>query len=226
MPGSRLTHADRTRIAEGLAGGLGYAEIARELNRPTSTISREVGRNGGPHRYRADEAQHATRDRSGRIRGEPDTRPAPDSVRAFTDGFAATMVSTGLPRMPAMVLACLLTSESGELPAAELIRGLGVSPASVSKAVAYLEDMQLIRRERRTPDRRERYIIDQDVWYRALAREVLVCATWASAARDGAELLGDTPAGTRLDQVHQYFEHVGADLARSAEHWRQVFIAD
>ncbi|MDA0638253.1 helix-turn-helix domain-containing protein, partial [Nonomuraea sp. MCN248] len=60
MPGSRLTWQDRRRIAAGLAEGLGYAEIARGLDRPTSTVSREVARNGGPGVYRPDHAHQAT----------------------------------------------------------------------------------------------------------------------------------------------------------------------
>ncbi|MBO1416423.1 helix-turn-helix domain-containing protein, partial [Streptomyces sp. FH025] len=48
MPGGRLTQQDRRRIATGLAEGLGYGEIARGLGRPTSTVTREIARNGGP----------------------------------------------------------------------------------------------------------------------------------------------------------------------------------
>ncbi|WP_222723912.1 helix-turn-helix domain-containing protein [Streptomyces sp. uw30] len=51
MPGRRLTRADRQQIAAGLAQRLSYADIARRLNRPASTVSREVARNGGPGRY-------------------------------------------------------------------------------------------------------------------------------------------------------------------------------
>ena len=54
MPGGRLTQQERQQIALGLADGLAYAEIARRLDRPTSTITREVMRNGGPTSYRAD----------------------------------------------------------------------------------------------------------------------------------------------------------------------------
>src|SRR5262245_59362852 len=60
MPGGRLTDDDRLQIAAGLRDGLGYAEIARRLGRPTSTVSREVGRNGGPGRYRSGQARAAT----------------------------------------------------------------------------------------------------------------------------------------------------------------------
>ncbi|MFD0427836.1 helix-turn-helix domain-containing protein [Streptomyces zhihengii] len=55
-----MTQQERQRIAAGLADGLSYAEIGRRLERPTSTISREVSRNGGPGRYRPQQAHLAT----------------------------------------------------------------------------------------------------------------------------------------------------------------------
>jgi IS30 family transposase len=42
MQGGGLTRQDRRQIALGPAEGLAYAEIARGLDRPTSTIAREV----------------------------------------------------------------------------------------------------------------------------------------------------------------------------------------
>jgi IS30 family transposase len=48
-----LTLADREAISRGLAAHQSYREIALELKRPTSTISREVARHGGRRRYRA-----------------------------------------------------------------------------------------------------------------------------------------------------------------------------
>ncbi|WP_424529629.1 helix-turn-helix domain-containing protein [Sphaerisporangium viridialbum] len=233
MPGGRLTYEDRRHIASGVAEGLQYAEIARRLGRPTSTVSREVTRNGGYAGYRADHAQQATGRRA--RRGKPVTSPAApaavdaygrdrEAVRDFEERFTAMMTRTGLPRMPARVLACLITDDVASLTAAELVRRLCVSPASVSKAVGYLEQLGLVRRERDARRRRERYLIDDDVWYRATAREVQICAMWADAARQGAEVLGDaTPAGTRLDQMSRFFGFVGRDMAQAAEHWRGVF---
>lgn len=66
MPGGRLTEQERQQIASGLAGSLPYAEIARRLDRPTSTVTREVMRNGGPTSYRADLAHRATERRAHR----------------------------------------------------------------------------------------------------------------------------------------------------------------
>lgn len=222
MPGRRLTPQDRERIAAGLAAGLGYADIARSLGRPTSTVSREVTRNGGPEAYRAAAAQRDTTRRARRVRTGAASDGPPAGVRAFEERFADVMAATSMPRMPARVLVCLLTSEDG-LAAADLVHRLQVSPATVSKAVTYLEEMLLVTRHRDPDRRRERYRVDDDAWYRACVREVRMCEAWSALARDGATALDGSPAAARLDQMSRYFAHVGTDLARSAERWRSVF---
>ncbi|MGH4029956.1 MarR family transcriptional regulator [Actinomycetota bacterium Odt1-20B] len=224
MPGSRLTQEDRHRIAGWLAQGIGYAEIARRLGRPTSTVSREVARNGGPERYRADHAQYAT----GRRARWPRTARAatvtstcdadgrdPDQVRAFTEEFADLMVQTGVPRMAARVLSSLFTADSGSLTSAELVQRLRVSPASVSKAIGYLEGLALVRREReREPrHRRETYRLDDDVWQKAWTTSAHSTEKWAEAARRGARLLdASTPAGARLDDMGLFFTRLSDDM--------------
>ena len=48
---------ERESISRGLASGASYRAIGRQLGRSASTISREVGRNGGPGKYRAYDAE-------------------------------------------------------------------------------------------------------------------------------------------------------------------------
>lgn len=48
-----LRVAEREEISRGLVAGSSFREIAKHLDRPPSTISREVGRNGGREKYRA-----------------------------------------------------------------------------------------------------------------------------------------------------------------------------
>ncbi|MFD5702242.1 GbsR/MarR family transcriptional regulator [Streptomyces lasiicapitis] len=223
MPGGRLTHEDRLRVAAGLADGLGYAEIARRLDRPTSTISREVARNGGPRGYRADHAHHATARRARRAASARDAdAPAadagdgrdPEAVRRFVDQFAELMVHTGLPRMAARVLASLVVTDSGALTSADLTRRLRVSPASVSKAVGYLERLEVLRRERGAAGRRERYVIDDDVWLRTWLTSARTNAMMADTAQAGAEVLDPgTPAGARLAHMRQFFTSLSDDMA-------------
>jgi IS30 family transposase len=54
-----LTVAEREEISRGLVAGLSFRSIAASLNRAPSTISREVNRNGGRQRYRANKADQA-----------------------------------------------------------------------------------------------------------------------------------------------------------------------
>ncbi|MFD1936913.1 MULTISPECIES: GbsR/MarR family transcriptional regulator [Nonomuraea] len=236
MPGGRLTHQDRQKIAEGLAAGLTYTEIAGGLGRPISTITREVARNGGPGDYRAGRAQQATQGRARRRKASPvKASPAPaatdhgrdpQAVNELEEQFTTMLVGTGLPRMTARVLTCLYVTDGGSLTAAELVQRLQVSPASISKAVGELEQQELIRRERDPRRRRDRYVIDADAWFRGWMASARQNTMLADFTRRGAQILGaTTPAGTRMQDIGQFFEHVGTAMIQAAEEWRREHAA-
>ncbi|WP_406047510.1 MarR family transcriptional regulator [Kribbella sp. NBC_00889] len=219
MPGGRLTHDDRREIAAGLAAGLGYAEIARQLDRPTSTVSREVARNGGARGYRADHAHYSTASRA-RRRQDNGTNHAelqPDGdeqVRGFVERFATMMVEGGLPRMASRVLARLYTADSRSLTAADLVRELRVSPASISTAVGYLEQVGMVHREPDPERRLQHYVIADDVWLQAWKVSARTNLNWAETATEGAALLGpDSPAGERLTHMADFFRRLGEDMS-------------
>lgn len=216
MPGGRLTHDDRQQIGAGLTDGLGYAEIARRLDRPTSTISREVARNGGPRGYRPDHAHHATAYRARRRANSVVDADGnhEEVVDKFAERFAQVMTENGLPRMAARVLARLYTTDSDSLTAAELVRILRVSPASISNAIGYLEDLEIVSRARDPRARHENYFIAEDVWLRAWQASARTNASWAELATEGAELFGtDTPTGARLQQMAGFFARLSDDMS-------------
>lgn len=229
MPGRRLTGADRQQIAAGMTQGLDYAEIARRLGRPTSTVSREVARNGGPRRYRADLAQLAT---THRARRRPHPRAAaqqisdygdldPDVTAAFVTDFTGALIGTGLPRTAAGVLAYLFTAATGSGTAAELARHLRVSAATISLAVGLLQEQGLIRRGRDDRGKRHRYFIDEDAGFRSVVVGVRANQRLAATALRGADILGaDAAVAARLAAAGRFLEHVGSDIIRSAERWR------
>jgi predicted transcriptional regulator len=234
MPGGRLTQQDRQRIALGLADDLAYAEIARAIGRPTSTVTREVMRNGGPGGYRADLAHRATERRASRRRpttpGRPTTPPLAgrrnaDAIREYEETFTTVLMQSGVPKMMSRVLACLYTTDAASLTAAELVRHLQVSPASVSKAIAHLESQNLVRRER-DERRREHYIVDNDVWYQAMIASARSTAQLVQTARQGAGILGPGPAATRLENIARFLDFVGEHTARAAEQAREILYAN
>lgn len=67
MRGVELTFGEREEISRGLAENLSHRRIAGGLDRPQSTVSREVKRNGGDSRYRAIGAQR----RADELRNRP-----------------------------------------------------------------------------------------------------------------------------------------------------------
>jgi DNA-binding transcriptional ArsR family regulator len=132
------------------------------------------------------------------------------------------LVQTGLPQMVAGVFACLYVTDTGSLTAAELARRLRVSPASVSKAVAYLESQGLIRRERDSSGRRERYVLGGDLWYRSLLTTAQRNTALATSARRTAEILGPgTPAGARLADAAEFLDRIGEEIVQAVQRWWQ-----
>lgn len=135
----------------------------------------------------------------------------------FVDQFATRLAATGLPRMTARVFACLLTADANGLTAADLVRRLQVSPASVSKSIGSLEAMDLVVRQSDPGSRRERYVIDEDVWIRAWQADTGAHGEVAAAAQRGVEIFGaDTAAGARLGKMGQFFAKLSERMSASA----------
>jgi hypothetical protein len=61
-----LTLADREEISRGIAAGLSARSIAGRIDRPSSTVSREIARNGGRDAHRALVADAAAFERARR----------------------------------------------------------------------------------------------------------------------------------------------------------------
>ena len=59
-----LTRSEREEISRGVVAGQSIRAIASSLGRAPSTVSREICRNGGRERYRADLADQAAWERA------------------------------------------------------------------------------------------------------------------------------------------------------------------
>lgn len=224
MPGGRLTQQERQRIAAGLADKLSYAEIGRRLDRPTSTISREVARNGGPGGYRPQQAHQETLQRARRgTPAPPRAAGAPDAMTEWEAEAVELAVRAGMPRMTARVHVDLMLSEDGRRTAAELTRRLKVSPASISVAVNSLVQQGFVRRERDPRRRRDIYVIDDEVWYHSIMISSRLTLDSARAALEAAEAFGpESPVGQRLARAGTFLERVILDTMESADRWRSL----
>jgi len=80
--------ADREEISRGVAAGESCRQIAARLERAPSTVSRELARNGGRHRYRAQAADaaafgRAQRPKPGKLVTEPRLRAVVEAKLAL-----------------------------------------------------------------------------------------------------------------------------------------------
>ena len=145
----------------------------------------------------------------------------PEAVSRFIERFASVLVEGGVPRMPARVFAALLSTDEGRLTAAELAERLQISAAAVSGAVRYLEQVSLVGREREPGSRRDRYVIQHDLWYEAILRREQLLTRWERALNEGVDALGaDSPAGRRLENSVAFFEFLQAEMPAMLERWR------
>ncbi|MDF3146556.1 MarR family transcriptional regulator, partial [Streptomyces sp. T21Q-yed] len=148
-----------------------------------------------------------------------------EAVREYEEAWTTLLMQQGLPKMMSRVLTCLYTTDAGSLTASELVQRLQVSPASISKSVTFLEGQGLIRRER-DEGRRERYVVDNDVWYQGMIASARSTAQLAETARQGVGVLGpDTPAATRLENIARFIDFVAESMTRAAEQARDVLYA-
>jgi DNA-binding transcriptional regulator GbsR (MarR family) len=139
----------------------------------------------------------------------------------FVERFALDLVEAGTPRMAARVFAALLTAEDGKRTAVELAEVLQVSPAAVSGAVRYLNQVGLVAREREPGERRDHYRVRDDMWYASVAQRDEQLSRWERTLLDGVEAVGATSrAGARLDETRRFFEFMRVELPKLMDKWR------
>jgi predicted transcriptional regulator len=145
-----------------------------------------------------------------------------EAVSRFRERFASVLLEAGFPPMPARVFTALLVTDSGRLTAAELSALLSASPAAISGAVRYLEQLGLISRQREPGTRRDVYLVLDEIWYEVSMRRDQVLQRWVNAARDGILVLGPgTPAARRMADSLDFFAFLAKEVPALMERWRE-----
>ncbi|OKI00280.1 MarR family transcriptional regulator [Streptomyces sp. CB02923] len=145
-----------------------------------------------------------------------------EAVSRFVERFAAELTEAGMQRMAARVFAALLTADSAALTSAELSERLQISPAAVSGAIRYLVQVGMVRREREPGTRRDRYRLQNELWYETLGNRDHMLTRWEDVLREGAKSLGpDSPAGARVAETVAFFEFMQGELAGMLDRWRK-----
>jgi DNA-binding MarR family transcriptional regulator len=142
------------------------------------------------------------------------------AVSRFVERFAAEMTEAGMQRMASRVFAALLASETASMTSAELAEQLKISPAAVSGAIRYLNQVSMVSRERDPGTRRERYVLHNELWYETFTQRDQVLTRWEKVLRDGAEALGpDTAAGARTAETAEFFAFLQREMLGIMDRW-------
>lgn len=153
---------------------------------------------------------------------EPATERDENAVAKYVENLGLALNQIGLPRMPARVFAALSTSDSGRMTAAELGQTLSVSPAAVSGAVRYLEQMGLIAKEREPGARRDHYRLYDDFWFASMLKRERMITLWRDATLEGVDALGaDTPAGRRVAHMADFLDFLTREIPILFDRWQK-----
>jgi DNA-binding transcriptional regulator GbsR (MarR family) len=136
--------------------------------------------------------------------------------------IGAALTQAGLARLPSRVFAALLVDDDGRMTSAELAAALGVSPAGVSGAVGYLEQLGMIRRERERGSRRDVYVVDDDAWHQTMMRHDQIYGPIKASLDHAVSALGpDAPAHRRLALTRDFLYFVEDELDSIAAKWEK-----
>ncbi|WP_414936234.1 GbsR/MarR family transcriptional regulator [Amycolatopsis sp. cmx-11-51] len=146
-----------------------------------------------------------------------------DAVRRYVEHLGLTLSQIGMQRMPARVFAALMTTDAGRLTAAELAEQLSVSPAAISGAVRWLEQIGLVAKEREPGSRRDHYRLFDDLWYATFMKRDRMITLWRDAADEGVAALGtDTPAGERVAEMRDFLSFMIKELNDMYAKWHEM----
>jgi DNA-binding transcriptional regulator GbsR (MarR family) len=140
--------------------------------------------------------------------------------QSSVERIAAALAQAGLARLPSRVFAALLVDDDGRMTSAEVGSALGVSPAGVSGAVGYLEQLGMIRRERERGSRRDVYVVDDDAWHETMMRHDQIYGPIKSSLQYALSTLGeDAPAHRRLAMTREFLVFIENEFDSLSDKW-------
>ncbi|ASR38493.1 MarR family transcriptional regulator [Prauserella marina] len=146
-----------------------------------------------------------------------------EAVRKYIESLALTLTQLGMQRMSARVFAALAVSDDSRLTAAELSEQLSVSPAAISGAVRYLDQVGMIVKERLPGERRDHYRLYDDFWFASTLKRDRMIRMWRDATVEGIDAVGpDSPAGVRLSHMVDFLDFLIKEIPLIFERWEQL----
>ena len=141
-------------------------------------------------------------------------------VRSFVEQMAMFLSDWGFPRMAARVLMALMSADEERLTAGELAGRLEVSPAAISGAVRYLQQLHLIERVPVPGARSDAYEVPRNAWYTAAIVKGGLYKRLADLSDEGVKALGEGGAGAeRIGEMRDFFLFLDDEVGLLLDRW-------
>jgi DNA-binding transcriptional regulator GbsR (MarR family) len=142
--------------------------------------------------------------------------------QGFVERMASALHQAGLARVPSLVFSALLVDDDGRMTSAELAETLHLSPASISGAVKYLEQIGMMRRERVRGSRRDVYVVEEEAWHSALLRRDQVYAPMIAALTEGLTAVAPrSDAHQRILVTREFMSFINQEMIALAHKWER-----
>jgi DNA-binding transcriptional regulator GbsR (MarR family) len=133
---------------------------------------------------------------------------------------AAIMATAGMPRMPARMMMALVAAPDDGYTAADLAERLGVSPAAISGAARYLQQVHFISRRILPGERRERYSLVMSAFYRSTAQNAPVYERSAQELENIAREMDENAAArARALEMASFFRFMAERMPSLIHEW-------
>ena len=150
---------------------------------------------------------------SGQVRNE-------EKVRGFVEEMAMILADWGFPRMAARVLMVLMAADEEGLTAGAISGRLSVSPAAVSGAVRYLQQLGMVVRTAVPGSRSDVYAVPENSWYVSAIVRGGLYKRLADLSDQGAQAAGGPgTANRRLGEMRDFFLFLDEESGKMRERW-------
>ncbi|HET9168846.1 MAG TPA: MarR family transcriptional regulator [Actinospica sp.] len=140
-------------------------------------------------------------------------------ARAFVEQMAMFLADWGFPRMAARVLMVLMSADEERLTAGELAERLAVSPAAISGAVRYLQQLQLVVRTPVPGSRSDAYEVPRNAWYTAAIVKGGLYKRLADLSQEGVSALGEGAGRRRIAEMRDFFLFLDEEVGLLLDRW-------
>jgi DNA-binding transcriptional regulator GbsR (MarR family) len=149
----------------------------------------------------------------------------PEDVRAkrvaMVDRLALTLEGSGFPKAMAKVYAALMMAEGEGLSTSELMEEVHTSKASITSAMQFLTNVDLVERYSVRGSREAHYRVLKGRWGPIMERKLGGIASIRQTTEEALQIAGTKAARERLEEMRDVYAFYEREIAGIVKRWNE-----